>query len=122
MTLAFLAKSCQGDRTQEQQSVLKLSRSTVEVHLVWHIYVAIETGRQLRAVVYYSLHQRKSEGPMPRLTNMTTIANKKNHNAQTQERGGAAVPLLLDNKNPAITSKLAMAVQTTQSSDKKYNW
>jgi hypothetical protein len=45
MTSAFLAESCQGDRTQGQQSVLKIAKSTVEVHSVWHdIYVATETG------------------------------------------------------------------------------
>jgi hypothetical protein len=44
MTSAFLAESCQGDRTQGQQSVLKTAISTVEIHSVWHdIYVATET-------------------------------------------------------------------------------
>jgi hypothetical protein len=45
MASAFLADSCQGDRTQGQQSVLKTAKSTVKVHSVWHdIYVATETG------------------------------------------------------------------------------
>jgi hypothetical protein len=62
MTLAFLAESCQGDRTQGQQSVLKIATSTVEVHSAWHdIYVAPETGGQMRAVVYYSVRLRKSD-------------------------------------------------------------
>jgi hypothetical protein len=52
ITSAFLAESCQGDRTQEQQSVLKIAKSTVEAHSVWHdTYVATETGGQMRAVV-----------------------------------------------------------------------
>jgi hypothetical protein len=60
MTLGFLAESYQGDRTQ--QSVLKITKSTVEVHSVWHdIYVATETGGQMRAVVYYSARLRKSD-------------------------------------------------------------
>jgi predicted membrane-bound mannosyltransferase len=59
---AFLAESCQGDRTQGQQSVLKIAKSTVEVHSVWHdIYVATETGGQMRDVVYYSVRLRKSD-------------------------------------------------------------
>jgi hypothetical protein len=61
-TSAFLAESCQGDRTQGQQSALKFAKSTVEVHSVWHdIYVATETGGQMRAVVYYSVRLRKSD-------------------------------------------------------------
>jgi hypothetical protein len=56
------AESCQGDRTQGQQSVLKIAKSTVEVHSVWHgIYIATETGGQMRAVVYYSVRLRKSD-------------------------------------------------------------
>jgi hypothetical protein len=62
MTSAFLAESCQGDGTQGQQSVLKIAQSTVEVHSVWRgIYVATETGRQMRAVVYYSVRLRNSD-------------------------------------------------------------
>jgi hypothetical protein len=58
----FLSESCQGDRTQGQQSVLKTAKSTVEVHSVWHdIYVATETGGQMRAVVYYSVRLRKGD-------------------------------------------------------------
>jgi hypothetical protein len=37
--MAFLAESCQGDQTHEQQSVLKIEKSTAEVHLVWHDYL-----------------------------------------------------------------------------------
>jgi fructose-1,6-bisphosphatase len=52
MTLAFLAESCQGDRTQRQQSVLKIEKSKVKVHLEKQdIYVATETGGQMQAVV-----------------------------------------------------------------------
>jgi hypothetical protein len=62
MTSAFLAEICQGDRTQGQLSVPKFAKSTVEVHSVWHdIYVATEAGRQMRAVVYYSVRLRKSD-------------------------------------------------------------
>jgi hypothetical protein len=62
MTSAFLAETFQGDRKQGQQSVLKIAKSTVEVHSVWHnIYVAAETGGQMRAVVYYSVRLRKSD-------------------------------------------------------------
>jgi hypothetical protein len=62
MTSAFLAESCQGDRTQGQQSVIKTAKSTVEVHSVWHdIYVATETGGHMRAVVYYSVRLRKRD-------------------------------------------------------------
>jgi hypothetical protein len=67
MTSAFLAESCQGDRTQGQQSFLKSAKSTVEVHSVWHdTYVATETGGQMRAVVYYSARLRKSESEKAR--------------------------------------------------------
>jgi hypothetical protein len=62
MTSAFLAESCQGDRTQGQQPVIKIAKSTVEVHSVWHdIYVATEAGGQMRAVVWYSVRLRKSD-------------------------------------------------------------
>jgi hypothetical protein len=61
MTSAILAESCQGDRTQVQQSVLLKLKSKVEVHSAWHdIYVATETGGQMRAVVYYSVRLCKS--------------------------------------------------------------
>jgi hypothetical protein len=75
MTSAFLAESCQDDRTQGQQSFLKIAKSTVEVYSVWHdIYIATETGGQMRALVYYySVRLGKSEGPAPRCTNITTI-------------------------------------------------
>jgi hypothetical protein len=62
-TSAFLAVSCQGDRTQGQQTLLKIAKSTVEVHSVWHnMYVATGTGEQMRDIVYYSVRLRKSEG------------------------------------------------------------
>jgi hypothetical protein len=74
MTSAILAESCQDDRTQGEQSVLRIAKSTVEVHSVWHdIYVATETGGQTRALVYYSARLRKGEGPTPRYTNIATI-------------------------------------------------
>jgi hypothetical protein len=62
MTSAFLTDSCQGDRTQGQQSVLKIAKSTVAAHSVWHDnYVATETGGQMRAVVCCSMRLRKSD-------------------------------------------------------------
>jgi hypothetical protein len=62
MTSGLMAESCQGDQTRGQQSVLKISKSTVEVHSVWHdIYVATETGGKMRAVLYYSMRLRKSD-------------------------------------------------------------
>jgi hypothetical protein len=62
MKSAFLTESCQSDRTRGQQSVLKIAKSTVEVHSVRHdIYVTTETGGQMRAVVYYSARLRKSD-------------------------------------------------------------
>jgi hypothetical protein len=62
MTSAFLAESCQGERKHWQQSVLKIAQSTVEVHSVrYGIYVATETGGQMRAVVYYSVRLRNSD-------------------------------------------------------------
>jgi hypothetical protein len=65
MKSAFLTESCQGDQTQEQQSVLKIAKSAVEVQLAWYdIYIATEMGRQVRAAVYYSMHLRKSKEPM----------------------------------------------------------
>jgi hypothetical protein len=54
---------------QEGNNVLKIVKSTVKVHLVWHsIHTGTETGRQMWAVVYYSMRLRKtncenSEGP-----------------------------------------------------------
>jgi hypothetical protein len=67
MASVFLAENCQGDRTRGQQSVLKTAKHTVEVHSVWHdIYVATETGGQMRAVVYYSARLRKSDSERAR--------------------------------------------------------
>jgi hypothetical protein len=66
MTSVFLAESCQGDRTQGQQSVLRTAKVTAEEHSVWHdIYVATETGEQMR-VVYYSARLRKSDSEKAR--------------------------------------------------------
>jgi hypothetical protein len=54
MTSAFMAESCKGDRTQEQQPIIKTAKSTIEVHSLWHdIYVATEAGGQIRVVVCY---------------------------------------------------------------------
>lgn len=59
MMSAFLAESCQCDRTQGQQSVLT-SANTVLERKVWQgICVAAETGRQMGAVMCYCLHLRK---------------------------------------------------------------
>jgi hypothetical protein len=67
ITTAFLSENCQGDGTQGQQSVLKIAKSTVEVHSVWHdIYVATETGGQMRAVVCHSVRLRNSYRERPR--------------------------------------------------------
>jgi hypothetical protein len=60
--MTFLSETCRGDRTQGQQSVIKIAKITVEVHSVWHdIYVATQTGGQMWAVVYYSARLRKSD-------------------------------------------------------------
>jgi hypothetical protein len=67
MTSAFLVESYQGNQTQGQQLVLKIAKSTVEVHSVWHdIYVATETGGQMRAAVCYSVRLRKSDREIAR--------------------------------------------------------
>jgi hypothetical protein len=53
---------------------LKIATSTVEVHSVWHnMYLASETGGQMRSVVYYSVLLLKREGRTPRCTNIITI-------------------------------------------------
>jgi hypothetical protein len=81
MTSAFLAESCQGDRTQGQQSVLKIAISTL--YSVWHdIYVATETGGQMRVVMCYSVRLRKIDRER---------ARDLRRDAQTRERGGSAV-------------------------------
>jgi hypothetical protein len=50
------------NRTQGQQSFIKIAKSTVEVHSVLHdICIPTETGGQVRAVVYYSVRLRKSD-------------------------------------------------------------
>jgi hypothetical protein len=98
-TSAFLAESCQGDRTLGQQSVLKTAKSTVEVHSVWHdIYVATGTGGQMRAVVCYSVRLLESDRVRARdlrrdaqiLTQyffffFFFFANKQNRDAQIRE-------------------------------------
>jgi hypothetical protein len=62
MTSVFLPESCQGDRTQGQQTVMKIAKSAVEVHSVWDdIYVATETGGQMWVAVCYSVRLRKSD-------------------------------------------------------------
>jgi hypothetical protein len=79
MTSAFLAECCQGDRTQGQRSALKIAKSTVEVHSVWHdIYVATEWDRRVDVccVLLCAPAQerpRKSEGTTSWCTNITTI-------------------------------------------------
>jgi hypothetical protein len=93
MTSAFLAESCQGDRTQGKQSVLKIATSIVKVHSVWHdIYVATETGGQMRAVVYYSLHLRKSDRERARdlRRDAQILPQYFSANKQNRERGGSA--------------------------------
>jgi hypothetical protein len=43
-------------------NISKFSKTTVEVQSVWHdIYVATETGWQMRAVEYYSVRLRKRD-------------------------------------------------------------
>jgi hypothetical protein len=52
----------------------KTEKSTVKIHSVLHDNcVATETGGQMRAVAYYSVRLRKSEGPTPRCTNTIKI-------------------------------------------------
>jgi hypothetical protein len=53
MTSAFVAESCQGDRRQGQQSVLKTAKITIEVHSV---------GHDMWAVMNYSVRLRKISG------------------------------------------------------------
>jgi hypothetical protein len=87
MTSVLLAESFQGDRTQEQKSVLKTAKSTVEVHSVWRgIYVVSETGGQMRAVVYHYARLRKCERKRARdLRRDNFSANKQNRDAQTRD-------------------------------------
>jgi hypothetical protein len=75
MTSAFLTESCQGDRTQGQQSVLKLRE--VQSRCTWCGTIS-ETGLQMAGCwVLFCAHawqrQRKSEGYTPRGTNITTV-------------------------------------------------
>jgi hypothetical protein len=77
MTSAFLAESCQGDRTQGQQSVVKTAKSTVEVHFVWHDICYRDRQAEAGCCVLLRApaqeRPRNSEEPMPRCTNITTI-------------------------------------------------
>jgi hypothetical protein len=92
-TSAFLPESCQGDRTQVQQTVLKIAKSTVEVHSVWHD-IHIDAGCCVLLRVSAQERPRKSEGPTPRCKNITTTifsANKQKSDAQSRERGESTV-------------------------------
>lgn len=74
MTSQFVVEICQGHKTQGQQSVVRIAKSTVEVHSVWlKVCVVPETERQMRDIMYYAVHLRKSEGTTPRYTNITKI-------------------------------------------------
>jgi hypothetical protein len=68
MMLVFLAESCQGDRIQGQQSVLKIVKSSVELHLVWH-----DAGCCVLLRVPVEERPRQSKGPTPQCTNITTV-------------------------------------------------
>lgn len=73
MMWVFLAKLCQGHRTQEKQTVLKTATSTDSVHLAGHdINVDTEIGWQTRAAAYCSVRLCKNEGPMPRCASPRT--------------------------------------------------
>jgi hypothetical protein len=61
MTSAFLAESCQGDRTQGQQCSKNREKYIRSALGVARYIVATETGGQMRAVVYYSARLRKSD-------------------------------------------------------------
>jgi hypothetical protein len=62
ITSTYQAEICQGVEIQGKQSVLKTAKSTAEIHSVRHnVYVAIETGRELWAVVRYPVRLRKSD-------------------------------------------------------------
>jgi hypothetical protein len=53
MASTFLDEKCHDDRTEGQQSFLKIAKSAVEVRLAWHgVYVGSKTGGQVQAVVY----------------------------------------------------------------------
>jgi hypothetical protein len=67
MTSGFLAEGYQSNRTRGQQLVLKTAKNTVKLHSVWHdIYIATDTGGQMRTVVYYSARLRNIDHEMAR--------------------------------------------------------
>jgi hypothetical protein len=52
-----------------------------KVHLVRHdIYIATETGGQMKTIVYYSKRLHMSEGPTPWCTNTTIIFPQRSKN------------------------------------------
>jgi hypothetical protein len=61
MTSVFLAEICQGDRTQGQQSILKLRKVQAKYTRCGTISTYLLAGGQMRAVVYYSARLRKSD-------------------------------------------------------------
>jgi hypothetical protein len=96
--MTFLADNCQGYQVQGQPSVLYNAKSTVIVHSVWHnIYIATQTGGQILAVVYYSVHLQVSEGSVPCSTNITTVfsqISKTVMHKPINEEGSAIVQFL----------------------------
>jgi hypothetical protein len=96
MTLVLLAESCHGDWTQWQQSVLKIAKSTVKVHLAWHdIYIATETGRLLCvtpcACTRATVKERGTYTMMHKYYHKNCSMNKQNCDVQTCEWRGSAV-------------------------------
>jgi hypothetical protein len=91
MTSAFLAESCQGDRTQGQQSVLNIAKSTVEVHSVWHDIYRRKAGRcgllciTPRSCVRATAKERGAYSAMHKYYNNNFSSNKQNRVAQTRE-------------------------------------
>jgi hypothetical protein len=92
MTSAILAENCQGDRTQGQQSVLKIAKSTVEVHSVWHHYLcSYWDRRQIRAVSVLLRAPAQERGTYAA---MHKYYHDFSSYQQTRERGGSAVFVL----------------------------
>jgi hypothetical protein len=99
MTSAYLAESCQSDRKQEQQSVLKTAKITVEVRSAWHdIRIAVETGGQTRllwiapcACARATAEERGTYVAVYKYYRDIFFANKETRDAQTYERGRSAV-------------------------------
>jgi hypothetical protein len=89
MTPAFLAESCQGDRTQGQQSVPKTAKSTVEV--------LRQAGRcGLLCVTPCACARATAEklgtySAMYKYYHNNFSANKQNRDVQTREQGGSSV-------------------------------